>query len=65
MESDRYFNNDVEFAYGVEEFARRLRLSPSTLYRQRAAGNLIMTKIGGRTLILKKDAEEFLRRFRR
>ena len=47
-------------AFGVDETARFLGVSSSSVWRALRAGSLKRTRIGGRTLIRRVDAERFL-----
>jgi len=55
----------VEFeqrlAYGVEEFCKFADVGRTTAYREISEGRLKARKVGRRTIILKDDAENFLR----
>ena len=47
--------------FTINEFAAWSRLSRATVYRLIKAGSLKTTKIGGRTIIRRSDAEALMR----
>jgi excisionase family DNA binding protein len=53
-----------EFAFSVQDFARRIGLSRSLLYEEIAARRLPSVKIRGRRLILAEDGADWLRAHR-
>lgn len=50
----------VPLAYTVEEARTASGIGRTTLYEAAKAGRLRMTKVGGRTLILREDLQRFL-----
>ena len=55
---------EPRFAYTIAEFAELTTFSVATVYRRRNEGKLKISKSGGRSVILKEDAEIFLKNLR-
>jgi excisionase family DNA binding protein len=51
---------DEKRAYRIPEFCWRYGVSRSTAYKLAKLGRLRMVKVGGRTLVLREDAEQLL-----
>lgn len=48
-------------SYRVREFAVMLGVSRGFLYLERNRGNLVITRVAGRALILREEAERYVR----
>ncbi len=51
-------------AYSVGEFAEMWSVSRGYLYKLRAQGKLTITKIGGRSVILREESDRFSKEIR-